>query len=270
MSDIHALSGAYAVDAVDDLERAGFERHLAGCAACRAEVASLREAAAALPDDAQTPPPPELRAAVLGAISRVRPLPPLTVADTVPDNLPGTLPETDAETRPDSTDATADDRSDTGRHAAAARRRRWIPALVAAAVLAVVGTGLAVAQPWRDDSSTTLTAAEQVLGDPDAQRVTQELPVGGTATVVRSPTYHRTVVVTEDVPAPPDGKTYQMWLQDPSQTMVSAGLMPAGENTYLLKGNSDDALAAGLSLEPEGGSSQPTDVVALFDFSKSS
>jgi anti-sigma factor RsiW len=39
MSDIHALSGAYAVDAVDDIERASFERHLASCPTCRAEVA---------------------------------------------------------------------------------------------------------------------------------------------------------------------------------------------------------------------------------------
>ena len=39
--DIHALSGAYAVDALDDVERAEFERHLASCAACREEVASL-------------------------------------------------------------------------------------------------------------------------------------------------------------------------------------------------------------------------------------
>ncbi len=38
MSDIHALSGAYAVDALDDIERAQFERHLAECAECRAEV----------------------------------------------------------------------------------------------------------------------------------------------------------------------------------------------------------------------------------------
>ena len=36
--DIHALSGAYAVDALDDVERARFERHLANCEACRAEV----------------------------------------------------------------------------------------------------------------------------------------------------------------------------------------------------------------------------------------
>ena len=48
MSDIHALSGAYAVDALDDIERAQFERHLAECPACTAEVGSLREAAALL------------------------------------------------------------------------------------------------------------------------------------------------------------------------------------------------------------------------------
>ena len=28
MTDVHSLSGAYALDAVDDLERAAFERHL--------------------------------------------------------------------------------------------------------------------------------------------------------------------------------------------------------------------------------------------------
>ncbi|HEY9395441.1 MAG TPA: zf-HC2 domain-containing protein, partial [Nocardioides sp.] len=41
--DIHALSGAYAVDALDDIERARFEEHLAVCADCRDEVASLRD-----------------------------------------------------------------------------------------------------------------------------------------------------------------------------------------------------------------------------------
>jgi hypothetical protein len=28
MNDVHALSGAYAVDALDDIERAQFQRHL--------------------------------------------------------------------------------------------------------------------------------------------------------------------------------------------------------------------------------------------------
>jgi anti-sigma factor RsiW len=41
--DIHALSGAYALDALEDLERAAFRRHLAQCPACTVEVAELRD-----------------------------------------------------------------------------------------------------------------------------------------------------------------------------------------------------------------------------------
>ena len=33
--EIHALAGAYAVDALDDLERVRFEAHLAVCAECK-------------------------------------------------------------------------------------------------------------------------------------------------------------------------------------------------------------------------------------------
>ncbi len=229
MSDIHALSGAYAVDAVDDIERASFERHLASCPTCRAEVASLREASALLADAATTTPPPELRDAVLSDITRVRPLPPLTVGGPV-------------------------------------HRRRWFPALVAAVVLALVGVGGAVWQPWRDDTSVQVSVTDQVLQDPDAQRFTQELPNGATATVVRSAKVDRAVLVTEDLPAPPDGKVYQLWYQSPSRHMTSAGLMPDGADTALLEGNANDAVGAGVSLEPAGGSDQPTEVVALFDF----
>ena len=229
MSDIHALSGAYAVDAVDDIERASFERHLASCPTCRAEVASLREASALLADAATTTPPPALRDAVLSDITRVRPLPPVTVGGPV-------------------------------------HRRRWFPALVAAVVLALVGIGGAVWQPWRDDTSTTLTVADQVLQDPAAETYTEELPNGGTATIVRSAEVDRAVLVTEDMPAPPDGKVYQLWLQSPSEDMISAGLMPAGADTALLEGDANDAVGAGVSLEPAGGSDQPTEVVALFDF----
>ena len=228
MSDIHALSGAYAVDAVDDIERASFERHLASCPTCRAEVASLREASALLADAATTTPPPELRDAVLSGITRVRPLPPVTVGGPV-------------------------------------HRRKWFPALVAAVVLALVGVGGAVWQPWSDDASQTLSATDQVLQDPEAQQVSQTLPDGATATVVRSPKEHRAVLVTEDLPEPPAGKVYQLWLQTPSEDMVPAGLMPAGGSTALLDGNADDAIGVGLSLEPAGGSEQPTEVVALID-----
>ena len=65
MSDIHALSGAYAVDALDDIERAQFERHLAECPACRSEVDSLRRPRRSWPRPPS--PTPSARAARPGA-----------------------------------------------------------------------------------------------------------------------------------------------------------------------------------------------------------
>ena len=76
-ADLHHLSGAYAVDALDDAERTAFEQHLAGCTDCRAEVAELSAAAHSLGALTEATPPPSLRASVLSGISQVRPLPPL-------------------------------------------------------------------------------------------------------------------------------------------------------------------------------------------------
>src|SRR5450631_3115871 len=76
--DIHGLSGAYAVD---DIERAGFEAHLAGCDTCRDGVASLRAAASELAAGTLTSPPASLRTSVLRDIGAVRPLPPLLTSE---------------------------------------------------------------------------------------------------------------------------------------------------------------------------------------------
>ena len=58
--DLHHLSGAYAVDALDAAERTSFEQHLAVCADCRAEVSELSATAHALGSLTETAPPPEL------------------------------------------------------------------------------------------------------------------------------------------------------------------------------------------------------------------
>jgi anti-sigma-K factor RskA len=236
MSEIHALSGAYAVDALDDLERARFERHLAECAECRAEVASLRETAALLAEETATPPSAALRDRVLTGISTIRPLPP-------------EVPVREARSG----------------------ARRWLPALVAAAVLAVVGIGAVVWQPWTaDETSVTPTATEQVLQAPDAAEETLSFPGGASATLVRSETEGRAVLVTESMPPAPAGSVYQLWLNMPGQGMVSAGVMPPEEDqTVLLEGDAATATAAGITVEPAGGSTAPTsDPIALFDFAE--
>ncbi|MGY2701033.1 anti-sigma factor [Nocardioides sp. HB32] len=237
MSDIHALSGAYAVDALDGLERAAFERHLAECPECRAEVAGLREAAGLLAETTPVEPPAELRAAVLAGIGSIRPLPP---------EVPVARP------RP-------------------RRTARWLVA-AAAAVLLAGGGAVAWQQPWSDTSQGSVPIADQVLHASDAKSTSLDFPGGAKATVTHSDGLDKAVIVTKDMPAPPDGKVYQLWLDQPGRGMVSAGVMPvAADQTVILSGDAATALAAGITVEPAGGSTSPTTKpIALFDFGRTS
>jgi len=239
MSDIHALSGAYAVDALDDAERAEFEQHLTVCADCRAEVASLRETAALLSDAESETPPESLRAGVLSGIRQVRPLPPETPSRPEP-----------VETRPNEV------------------RRRRLPALLAAAAAVVLLAAGALAwHPWHHDR----TEAEQILSAADATRVTRQLAGGGELTLVRSPSLKKAVLVGRDVPDAGPGKTYQMWLQQPGEDLVSAGLVPDADRPTVLSGDAATAAAAAVSVEPEGGSVRPSkNVVAVFSLQPAS
>jgi anti-sigma-K factor RskA len=233
MSDIHHLTGAYALDAVDDVERARFEQHLAECEDCRAEVASLREAASLLAETTAVTPPPSLRDSVLAGISQVRPLPPVVQRTPVV-------------------------------------QRRWFPLLVAAAVVAILGVGAALWQPWAPSQDASLTAAERVLTADDAQSVAVDLGEAGRATVTRSESVGKAVITTEDMAPAPAGKVFELWLQDDQGAMIPAGLMPPGEdNQVVLEGDAAAATAVGITVEPEGGSPEPTsDPIALFDFSQ--
>ncbi|RHW26011.1 anti-sigma factor [Nocardioides immobilis] len=239
--DAHALSGAYAVDALDDLERARFEEHLRQCPDCRAEVDSLRETAAALSTDAVEP-PAGLRADVLAGIEAIRPLPPLTEHGR---NQPAPVE------RP---------------------RRPWLlgtgPMLVAAALVLVALVSTAWLRPWAgDDEPGEMTATERVLAADDADRIVQRFPDGSRATVVFSRSEGRAVLLTEDMALAPDGSDYQLWLQAPQGSPVSAGLMPdQADATVLLEGDASRATWVGITVEPDGGSAQPTtDPIAAFD-----
>lgn len=62
----HELSALYALDVLDDEERARYEEHLAGCEQCQGDLRGLREAAAGIGFVASGPsPPPELREQIL-------------------------------------------------------------------------------------------------------------------------------------------------------------------------------------------------------------
>ncbi|MFP4149023.1 MAG: RskA family anti-sigma factor, partial [Nitriliruptoraceae bacterium] len=70
--DLHTLTGAYAVDALDDTERAVFEAHLEVCLPCAQEVRELQETAARLGGAAVAAVPSDLKARVLAEIDATR------------------------------------------------------------------------------------------------------------------------------------------------------------------------------------------------------
>jgi anti-sigma-K factor RskA len=269
--DIHALSGAYVLDALDAEERHRFEDHLEVCSACRLETSELASVLDALAIDAAEAPPAALKADVLAAIDMVRPLPPI-VAGTATDEAddapvgPSTPP-----LGPNPTGTATDDDPDVPVPpptpiSVGGRRRRiargWLLA-AAAAILALVG-GAAAFAPWRT-ASTTPTAAS-VLDAPDARSFTKDLG-SFSATVVVSRKEDRAVIVSADMPSAPSGHSYQLWYQRPGEGMQPAGLMPAsdGGQKVLLDGPLDDATAVGVTVEPAGGSPQPTtEPVAVF------
>jgi anti-sigma-K factor RskA len=71
--DLHELTAAYALDALEAEDAAAYEAHLGQCERCRDELAALSEAATALAWVPNAPaPPPHLRTAILDAVAAER------------------------------------------------------------------------------------------------------------------------------------------------------------------------------------------------------
>jgi anti-sigma-K factor RskA len=229
--DLHTLTGPYALDAVDDSERDRFEHHLHRCQPCSHEVRGLRETAARLGMAVAKAPPPGFRERVLTAAARTRQLPPVTDVRPLPQP-----------------------------------RARWMPRLavgLAAAGMAVVialGISLAVARRQLDDARAQQRAVAAVLNSPGAQILSRQTSLGGTATVVVSRSTQKMIFTTAGLPRLPRAKVYQLWLLGPPQTR-SAGLLPlpSGSGTApLLASGLAPGDSVGVTVEPAGGSAQPT------------
>jgi len=248
-ADLHHLSGAYAVDALDDAERAAFESHLLGCADCRAEVAELTAAGHSLAALTEATPPPSLRASVLSGISQVRPLPPLPedaaapVADAVFSVASGPVAA-------EASDAVV---------VPLRRRSRAATWLAGAAAAAVIAVGGLVWSPWSNDSGT-LSPVDQVVAAADAVRVTSskgEL----NAEVAYSRQLGRAAITVAGLPPAPEGKTYQLWFVGSDGVARSAGLLTPDADrrgSMVLEGDPSAAAAVGMTVEPAGGSTAPT------------
>jgi anti-sigma factor RsiW len=219
---LHDLVAAYALDALDPVERERFEAHLDDCAQCRRDLAVLQRGADALAWAAEGPePPPELRERILEQIRGEAQVIPL---------------------RP--------------------RRRWVAPALGAAAAIAAtvaVGLGLWGASLSSDlDRERDLSAAQaealEVVADPDAQVVQLQ---GAEGSLIVGQNGRAALVVCGLEPAP-SGQTYEAWTI--RGTPSPAGLFDADEGCtpVALEGTVAPGVTVAVTREPEGGVEAPT------------
>ena len=225
-ADLHTLTGAYAVNALSEIERAAFEAHLTRCESCAVEVAELAATAARLGVAVETAPPPQLRARVLAAAAETRQISPH--ADRVPNP----------------------------------RRARWAGALLAAACLVaavfvtVQYTGSSDQDRQLAQLSSEYTRFSDLLSTPDARLISGTAPNGATGTAVISASRDEALFLARDLPDPGQGKVYQAWTIGDNGPR-SAGVLKSLTSPLVVSGLTG-AQRFALTVEPEGGSEQPT------------
>jgi hypothetical protein len=139
----------------------------------------------------------------------------------------------------------------------------WLAAAVAAvAVAAAVALGVvqSVTQHRLDQAQAQIKAAAAVLAAPDARLTVQATTAGGTASVVSSQSRHAMVISTAGLPALGGGRVYEVWFLAPGR-IRPAGLLPqaaGGRTAPLLAAGLTAGDRIGLSVEPAGGTKQPT------------
>ncbi|MFE5259203.1 anti-sigma factor [Streptomyces coelicoflavus] len=249
--DPHLDVGAYVLHALPPDEAAAFENHLATCAACRREVEELSGVAVRLGAAEARTPPPGLRDRVLERISGVR------------QEHVGPREPHEARTRR----ATPGPTTGAGEQRYRRRARRLALAL-AASVVAVAALGGATwwqhseADSARQEAAAAHAAGQEladVLAAPDATLSTGELPHDATASVIASRAQERAAFVATGLPPLNGGRIYELWYEE-GGAFRPAGLLAGtgGRQARILEGPLDGATAVGITVEPAGGSTQPT------------
>ncbi|MFN2557226.1 MAG: anti-sigma factor domain-containing protein, partial [Nitriliruptorales bacterium] len=247
--DVHALAGAYTLDALPAEEAGFFEKHLASCASCREEVAGLRATAARLGSTAAERAPERLRHRVLAEIDHTR-------------QSPGAGPPPRREPGPPRL-----------RDLPGSRRSRraggwWIGLAAAVLAIATLGLGGLVARlntrveelEARSAQVSRVLAASDVrtvpLGGPDATR----------ASVIVSQQEGGAVLVAEELPRLGEDQVYELWFIA-ADGPRPAGLFQPDENQQVVQVVTADLSgveAVGITIEPTGGSPRPTSDPLLF------
>jgi anti-sigma-K factor RskA len=223
-AEVHELSAAYALDALDPAERDAYEEHLARCAECREAVAAFQDVAADLAYEADAPPPPPaLRDRIL-----------------------------------------AEARTDGSNVVAFPRRRWLVPVTGAAAVAAGIAAlalsfWAADLSQQLDDERASLHLSEEavaMLADPDARRIPLD---GAEGMLVVDDESGEGWLVLRGLESAPSEKTYEAWVIEDGEA-VPAGLFAGGgvSTVVSLAAPVSEGAVVAVTLEAAGGVEQPT------------
>lgn len=260
--ELHLLSGAYALNALEQHEKAAFEVLLGESEELRTEVTGLSDTAVLLGLSSHpVTPSPELKANLMELLSSTPQLGPETQLDVGSQRRPeiqGRPVASIAEQR--AIDGIASG-SHVASHRASARTSaktsaRWfsrpVGALLASAASAALLLGGVAIGSLQSDP------LEQLASASDLQTAVTDVDGGGTATLIWSDDQGKSAVLLEDLPALSADQVYQLWYIDDAGATSAGVVNAAGDRLQVLDGDRDAGDAVGVTVEPSGGSEVPS------------
>ena len=258
--DLYRLSGAYALNALDDDERVPFEDLLAESEELRTEVTELSDTAVLLGLSARPiAPSPELKTNLMAMLASTPQLPAESASTQAPAASETLAPASVAPSLDDQRKIRRLAGGEQRSHRATTKANaRWFSRptgvlLASAAALALVVGGIGGALIGVASSSDPL---EQLASAQDLEVTpTADVDGGGTVTLMSSDELDRSAIAVSDLPDLSAGEVYQLWYIDDAGA-VSAGLL--SDRLQLLEGRGAVDDSFGMTVEPAGGSDAPT------------
>ncbi len=260
--ELHLLSGAFAVNALEGDEKARFEAYLLTSEEARTEVASLSDTAVLIGLATEpVAPPADLRSRLMAQIDVTPQLPALPEFPARPGAVES---ESEQEDRAVETARTADTRTRSRSSTRAAARwysRPGAMLVAAAAAVALFVGGNILGLSAASQSQQQAAAISAIVAASDSQQAKADVKGGGTATFVWSVSLRKSAVVIDKLPPLTGGKTYELWYIDKRSNATPAGTFaaaPSGNTVSILRGAMSAGDTLGITIEPSGGSKKPT------------
>ena len=214
-------------------EMVELDRLLAADPQAAAEYAALVDDLTVLAESVAEPPPAGLRAAILATVAaeaQVGTAAPSVDAESATEHVAPVVP--------------------------IHRRRWWMPATAVAAAIVIIGGALVVT---RDADAPTEVVMADVLEADDAVAV-ELTGSAGALRLVKSDEVDATVIYGDDIDVPDEAQVLQLWAIEEEQPASMGTFVPTdnGHVEVVMAGTEPDGVLYAVTIEPEGGSEQPT------------